>query len=73
MKNEKGKMKNVNLKGREISIMNFAIYTLHFVPLKAGKSALFERAKLSSYCGFAISVDGLEPPHGELQLEDLPS
>jgi hypothetical protein len=66
-------MKNVNLKGREISSMNFPIYPLYFVPLKAGKFALFERAKLSSYCGFVISVDGLEPPHGELQLEDLPS
>ena len=62
-------MKNVNLKGREISIMNFAIYTLHF----AMKFALLQRAKLSTYYGFAISVDGLEPPHGESQLEDLPS
>jgi hypothetical protein len=69
LKNEKGKMKNVNSKGKEISFMNFAIYTLPF----ALKFALFQRAKLLPYCGFGISVGGLEPPHGESQVEDLTS
>jgi len=42
LKNEKGKMKNVNSKGKEIAIMNFAIYPFPF----ALKFALFQKAKV---------------------------
>jgi hypothetical protein len=62
-------MKNVNSKGKEISIMNFAIYTLHF----ALKSALFQRAKLFPCFGFGISGRGCKPLPGESPLEDLSS
>jgi hypothetical protein len=73
LKNEKGKMKNVNSTGRKISIMNFAIYTLPFVPLKAGKFALFQRAKLLSHFGLDIAGRKFNLPHRESLPEGLTS
>jgi hypothetical protein len=69
MQNEKCKVKNVNLKGKEIFILNFAIYTLHF----ALEFALFQRAKLLGYLRFDGSVRQLKLPAGKLQLEVLSS